>query len=777
MGNTNHNYLYADIAIIGLDDALTYAIPNALNHTDIGFEVEVELRNRIERGWVVNIHNTAPHIQDQKTSSSEQNSLFNEKIEQRIKVKEILSSHQAFIKEDLHFFKRIAEYYCVPITEVFENAVPKRKHKKPQYDYVLDLPIFEKKEAAILKSKHADQKLKIIYNLQNKNNLLKADEYEFYSEEAKKITQSLVKSGILKKEIHTETKVDTSAKKQAPNLTTQQQQAIEKIHASIDQHIFEPYLLFGITGSGKTEVYIRAIEYAIKTGGSALLIVPEIALTPQLYERFHTRLPYDIAILHSQIGSSNKWEEWEKIISQKKRIVIGARSAIFAPISDLRIIIVDEEHESSYKQAEGLRYHARDLAVMKAKERNCPVILGSATPSFESLAQAVKSKYKIIELTERATKANLPEIKLVDLQTLTKKEYASPNISNILKEEITKTLEKNEQVILFYNKRGFASFLQCTTCGKSVECPNCSLTFTYYQSKNKLCCHYCGEQRDAPKKCPRCTNTDTHTIDEEQIKKNFAELTPRGSGTEKIFDEISSLFPDTKIDRMDREVTGTKGSIEDILSKMQSGETQILIGTQMLAKGHDIPSVTLVGIIDADVGLHFPDFRASERTFQLIVQASGRAGRGSLPGKVIIQTREANHPTIVAAITNRFKAFARFELEFRKKLQYPPETRLARIIISSPDKMEAFEASQNLKQFLSNLTKSYPKNTPQLKTLGPTSAPIEKLRNRFRFHVLLKSPSAKMLSLVANQIKDWKNRIKGSKDLRVIIDIDPIDMM
>ncbi len=774
---------YAQVLIPSMGSALTYSIPERLRHINIGYEVCVEIRNRIERGWVCSLHSTAPEpppskkdIADQKS----QQSLFTEKIESKIKVKEILDGHEAFLEKDLEFFKIVSEYYCSNLSEVLENAVPRKVDERLLFGVQINFP-HDKFEDILnsLPKRATAQKAALELIIENQG-LIPGENYHQLKPNLKRAFDILVKEGHVVRV--TSNNKDTTAHESIPKpeLTTEQAQALAKIEAGISTKKYSPFLLFGITGSGKTEVYLRAIEAAIANGGSALLIVPEIALTPQLFSRFDSRLPHSIAVLHSQIGSGTKWSEWTKILNGERRIIIGARSAIFAPIKDLKIIIVDEEHESSYKQAEGLRYNARDLALIRGKNRNCPVILGSATPSFESILNAQKQSLQIIELTERATKAKLPEINVLDLKSIPRSGFASPNITNRLFEEITVALGKKEQVIIFYNKRGFASFLQCATCGKSVECPHCSVTLTYYQRKNKLSCHYCGLSRDCPEACLHCTNTETHEVEESTKKKKIGKLVPRGSGTEKVFEEIQELFPDAKIDRMDRESVGQKGSIENILAKMNTGETQILIGTQMLAKGHDLPSVTLVGIIDADVGLHFPDFRSSERTFQLIVQASGRAGRGTLPGKVIIQTREPNHPTIVAASTSRFKAFARYELEFRKKLGYPPDGRLARIIISSPDKRETSEASFNLVKFLNNLQsheeEEGKQNTPW-RILGPSPCPIEKLRGRNRWHVLIKSKSSRKLSELAREIKTWKSKIKQSIDLRVIIDIDPVDMM
>ncbi len=715
------NFSCAKVAVKGYPDLLTYGITDKTTDIAIGYEVEVELRGRTERGWVISLETESDIDQkndtqkELKKNTAQLSLIQDSEIVNVTILKPILSAHSAFTLKDLEFYNWIAEYYGSNISEVLENAVPQKSGTR--------------KTAA------------------KKNN----------------------------KEIEEVSDIPLPIE---PTLNQQQRNAFEEITKAAKNKTFIPFLLYGITGSGKTEVYLNSIKEIIKNGNSALLIVPEIALTPQILQIFQARLGSEVGVLHSKISQGERWATWNAAKEGKLKIIIGARSAIFCPLPNLSLIVVDEEHENSYKQSDGLRYNSRDLAIMRAKFNNCPVVLGSATPSFESLLHGSKGNYKVLKLTERATKVELPKIEIVDMTKHRRVSLASSNISPELYQSIKETLDKKEQIIIFYNKRGFASFLQCETCGRTCSCPNCSVTLTYYQHNKTLSCHYCGLVKKADDVCQVCTD-ETQTVIES--KKKVAKLVARGSGTEKVHDELQVLFPNARIIRMDRESTTYKDSIETILDEMKSHKADILVGTQMIAKGHDIPNVTLVGFIDSDVGLHFPDFRASERTYQLIVQAAGRAGRGLIPGKVILQTNEPNHPTIIAAVKNSFQAFARYELEYRKILSYPPHGRLGRLIVSSPSNMKAekyikeaieFINSQNIKTESTEST-----GTIKFKVLGPTKAPIEKLRGRYRWHALIKTESAKELSRLAKEIHTSAWKIKGSEDIRMVLDIDPVEML
>jgi primosomal protein N' (replication factor Y) len=561
-----------------------------------------------------------------------------------------------------------------------------------------------------------------------------------------------------------------------PKATASQEMAISAISESLNSKSFAPFLLYGVTGSGKTEVYMSAIEEALKRGGSALVVVPEIALTPQLTDQFQSRLKTPLAILHSKVGNAERWEAWESLLKGERRVAVGARSAIFAPIKNLSLIIVDEEHESSYKQSDGLHYNARDIALMRAKFMDCPVVLGSATPSFESLLNVKQGRYKLLEMPERVSDRPLPTIEIVDLSKIKRKEMSSENVSPELHDAIKETLENKGQVIILYNRRGFSSYLQCESCQEVVNCPNCSVALTYHKRRHALLCHYCDLRLPEPKRCSFCCDPNTTRLEDQDEDHKIGLLAHRGGGTEKVVDEIQEMFPDATLARMDRDTVGAKDSYRVILDSVRSGETDILIGTQMIAKGHDLPGVTLVGVIDADIGLHLPDFRTSEKTFQLITQAAGRAGRGEEPGRVIVQTRQPNHPTIVATVTGRFKAFARYEIDQRKLLSYPPWGRLLRLVISATDINIAENSAAQVSHVVKDLVEQLTDDTSAVSVLGPSTAALERLRGRFRWNILIKSQSKKMISTIASSLYEWRGA-NLNPNARLSIDVDPIDML
>lgn len=724
----------ATVVVEGLARPLYYmAIPlgGSTDACAIGSEVKIELGNRTTNGYVVEMLPYASAIAELEARAKmeaeragesggqelPQLALFSkDSIQTRgISLKSILSSVPVFLPEQIQVFRWMSEYYGVNLFDVIDNALPKRAERK------------RKAKAAAA--------------------------------------------------------VDSYIPHSPDQLTPGQDTAFKSIKQSIDSNTFSPILLFGVTGSGKTEVYIRAVKEVLAQGRGALIIVPEIALTPQLFDQFKARLGSELALLHSQIAPIERWESWHSLMTGKIRVGLGARSAVFAPIPDLGLIVVDEEHENSYKQSDGVRYHGRDVAVMRAKFANCPIVLGSATPSFESLLNVSKQRYSLAEIPDRVTMRPLPQLQIVDLNKIRRNEMPSENISPQLHAALAETLERGGQAVILYNRRGFSSYLQCETCGESVLCPDCSVTLTFHKRQNRLVCHYCSLSVAAPSHCGVCRNPKTSKIDTDDKKlakaaENVGILLHRGGGTERVVNELAALFPDVKLARMDRDTVGEKDAYRKILGDMRSGESKILVGTQMIAKGHDLPGVTLVGIIDADIGLHLPDFRSSEKVFQLITQAAGRAGRGKEPGRVLVQTRQPDHPTIVATVTGRFKAFARFELEQRRALKYPPWGRLLRVIISVADRRGALEAAEHVGNLVRSIVREMnsDKDPNALMVLGPTPAPIEKLSGRYRWHLLVKSQSARALSLLAQQLLYWKSQSKPN-DVRVSVDIDPYDML
>jgi primosomal protein N' (replication factor Y) len=538
----------------------------------------------------------------------------------------------------------------------------------------------------------------------------------------------------------------------APHLMDEQREAVTKIRESLAEAAFAVHLLHGVTGSGKTEVYLRAIAGLAATGKGAIVLVPEIALTPQLLNRFRGRFGDRVAVLHSGLTDRERADEYRRIQAGQVDVVVGARSAVFAPFAKLGLIIVDEEHENSYKQDEGLRYHARDVAIMRAKLENAVAVLGSATPSLESFYNAKSGKYRYLRLEKRVDHRPMPEVLIIDVKTLPKNTLYSPRLI----EDIAKRLAKNEQTLLLLNRRGFSSVLICRDCGTAVKCPSCSVSLTFHKSEGKLKCHYCGFFSQPPDKCPSCQGIDLKLI---------------GSGTQKIEEELQTLFPDARLKRMDSDSVKGRDAYERLLRQVDRREVDILLGTQMIAKGHDFPAVTLVGVIDADVGLNLPDFRSAEKTFQLITQAAGRAGRGELGGEVVIQTMNPNHYSIQHSTTHDYAGFYAEEIVFRRELHYPPLGRIIKIEVKSPHADRAREAATAAQNRIRYLMRG--KDTL---ILGPAPAPIARVRGQFRFQLLLLSQQRDKMRMLALEGKKAVEEKYGRK-CKVIIDVDPVNLM
>jgi primosomal protein N' (replication factor Y) (superfamily II helicase) len=538
----------------------------------------------------------------------------------------------------------------------------------------------------------------------------------------------------------------------APHLMDEQREAVTKIRESLADAAFAVHLLHGVTGSGKTEVYLRAIARLAATGKGAIVLVPEIALTPQLLNRFRGRFGDRVAVLHSGLTDRERADEYRRIQAGQVDVVVGARSAVFAPFAKLGLIIVDEEHENSYKQDEGLRYHARDVAIMRAKLENAVAVLGSATPSLESFYNAKSGKYRYLRLEKRVDHRPMPEVLIIDVKTLPKNTLYSPRLI----EDIAKRLAKNEQTLLLLNRRGFSSVLICRDCGTAVKCPSCSVSLTFHKSEGKLKCHYCGFFSLPPDKCPSCQGIDLKLI---------------GSGTQKIEEELQTLFPDARLKRMDSDSVKGRDAYERLLGQVDRREVDILLGTQMIAKGHDFPAVTLVGVIDADVGLNLPDFRSAEKTFQLITQAAGRAGRGELGGEVVIQTMNPNHYSIRHSTTHDYAGFYAEEIVFRRELHYPPFGRIIKIEVKSPQADRASEAATAAQNRIRYLMRG--KDTL---LLGPAPAPIARVRGQFRFQLLLLSQQRDKMRMLALEGKKAVEEKYGRK-CKVIIDVDPVNLM
>ncbi len=537
-------------------------------------------------------------------------------------------------------------------------------------------------------------------------------------------------------------------------LNQHQRQALERIEAELNNRQNPVFLLHGVTGSGKTEVYLRLIRKALKNGRSAILLVPEISLTPYLVDFFHSCFPEELALMHSGLSAGERLDEWERIREGEARLVIGARSAVFAPVKNPGLIIIDEEHENTYKQSNYPCYHARGAAIIRAQVEEFPVLLGSATPSLESYYFARQGHYCYLSLPERAGEGEMPARRIIDM----KEEVKEGNyglLSAPLKAAIEERLNQNEQVLLFLNRRGFASFILCQHCGETIKCNNCDITLTYHKSENSLRCHYCDYQQPVPGECPACSS---------KILQDF------GAGTERVEDTVAGLFPGARVSRMDLDTTGRKDSHRKILSQVDQGEVDILIGTQMIAKGHDFHNITLVGVLGTDLILNLPDFRSAERTFQLINQVSGRAGRGAKPGEVLIQTYNPDNFVVRAARENLPENFYRKELRLRENLFYPPISRLVRILLRAEEKNDLMKAAEEIR-------KSFSGNWYQrLKVLGPAPAPLLKIRGEYRYHILLFFSSTAERREYLPKIRE---EVEGLCPRRVelLVDVDPLSML
>ncbi len=544
-----------------------------------------------------------------------------------------------------------------------------------------------------------------------------------------------------------------------PTLTDEQVSVLRELGTMLGESEPKPVLLEGVTGSGKTEVYLRLIASAREQGGSAIVLVPEIALTPQLAGRFRGRFGGDVAVLHSGLTDRDRAAEWHRVRRGEAQIVVGARSAVFAPILRPRVIIVDEEHDSSFKQAEGLRYQGRDLAVVRAKLAGALVVLGSATPSIETVHNAERGRYAHLRLRQRVDSRPMPTVSLVDLRGRERiKPEGGIQPSNLLSPELTtalrETVSRGEQSIVFLNRRGHSTSILCRDCGSVCKCEQCSVAMTWHERRRRLVCHYCGAREEAPDTCPSC----------QSVRLLYA-----GAGTEKLEDELIAAAPGARIGRLDRDTAGTTAKLEAVLGRFSAGEIDILVGTQMVAKGHDFPGVTLVAVLLADAGLHQPDFRSGERTAQLLTQVAGRAGRGLKPGRVLIQTYSPDAAAIRAVITHDYRTFAESEIRERQSAEYPPYNRLCLVRIESDEEKTGNAIATQLAKGLA------PSAGAELTILGPAPASMPMLRGRFRFQILLKASKPTVVRAAVAKLRQVLP--KPPAGVRVTVDVDPVDMM
>ncbi|OGV38255.1 MAG: primosomal protein N' [Lentisphaerae bacterium GWF2_49_21] len=730
---------------LSLDRSFDYLIPEEMeSQVHTGVQVYIPFGKTQRRGYVVGVKNESSYPLDKLK-----------------KIDSVCEVHPKIPDTLLRLGKWISEYYCCSQEQAVRALLPsavrsgKIKRKRIKLYYLVSPE--EAQKYIFEKGKKSPARTKVIQLLLQHPGASS----EFIKRETsagKSILTALVKGKMLieeDKEVYRNPFANTEYVKSAPpELTTEQKAAVDKISGMMGSPAAKPHalLLYGVTGSGKTEVYLRAISVALQQGKDSIVLVPEISLTPQTTERFRSRFGDMVSVLHSSLSDGERFDEWTRIHRGQVKIVVGARSALFAPFKNLGLIIVDEEHENSYKQDEAPRYHARDVAVMRGFMEKAVVILGSATPSFESYHNAYTGKYAMAELTKRIDNCVMPKIKIVDMQIEFMK-GAGKIFSGELVDEIRGRLEKGEQTIIFLNRKGFATRMICTKCGYVASCSECSMTYTYSKKRESLSCHLCGAVIPAHKSCPQCGDP---------------EIRYKGLGTERLDNIAEELFPHAKIARMDHDTMTHKDSYEKVLREFRNRKIDILIGTQMIAKGLDFPNVTLVGIINADLSLYFSDFRAEERTFQLLTQVAGRSGRGDIPGEVLIQSFKSQNTAIQCSKNNDYLKFYNEQLVFRKKLNFPPFSHLIIVHFRGPDEKQLAKFAD---EFLEKLR---PHLSKEIKVAGPQPSPMTRIKAKYRYMIMFRGDRMKEFR---EALRELTLHSKRPTDIDCYVDVDAVNLM
>jgi primosomal protein N' (replication factor Y) len=751
---------FVEVALpLPLFQTFTYAVEEGLaNPVAIGSRVVVPLRNGKEIGVVVGLADVSPLKRKPKA------------------VLESPDVEPAIGASLLELCKWMADYYLVPLGVTLRAVLPaaltgaEDPHPARKTQRVVrlgvDIPSLLQRDKVFARARQQRTVFELVESLGGRTTV---EQLTSQAEFSPSVLKSLEKRGyviIENEEIERDpflTRGGISATRLQP--TPAQQTAVDAMVAAARGEVF---LLHGITGSGKTLVYIELLRKIVdERGQTAIVLVPEIALTPQTVDRFRAAFGDRIAVLHSALSEGERYDAWLALKRGEKRIVVGARSAVFAPLENLGAIIVDEEHESSYKQGETPRYHAREVAIVRAKNEGAVTVLGSATPSLESWANAASGKFKLLTLPERVGGGKLPDVQVIDLRKLATP-YTSMAQGGIdygavirepLHDAIVETMRRGEQSILLLNRRGYSSFVQCIDCGSVATCPHCSITLTHHRNPERLICHYCLHKEDPRPDCPRCGGRN---------------LRQRGLGTQQVERLLSERFPSARIARMDFDTTSGKWAHTRILDRVGAGEVDILLGTQMIAKGLDFPNVTLVGVVDADVGINFPDFRASERCFQLLSQVSGRAGRGAKGGRVLIQTRLPAHHAVRYAVSHDYVSFVRDEMEGRVDPPYPPNVRLANIVFSGLVEDSTAKLAIHAGEWLRELIAT--RAGEEVIVVGPAPCPIERIKSRWRWHVLLKTAHPGELTRVGRYFME-RFEVPNTAQLRVTLDRDPVALL
>ena len=723
--------MYANVIIEygvkALNKTFIYKIPEELkDKIKVGIKVYVPFGKMEVFGFVMEIVNSNDTEYDAKEII-------------RIDNEELVLS-----KELMDVGKYLSSITLCTLITAYQTMLPsslkikKQEHNYDKFDEYLVLTDKLKAMEYICKYPRRMAQIKAINNILEVGKLNK-------KEVSSEIVKALEENGIITIEKVSKYRINKGSDEIVKKTLTEDQ---ERVYKSVDFNKYDTYLLYGVTGSGKTEVYIKWIEKCISEGKNAIMLVPEISLTTQIAKRFYEAFGSDVAIFHSSLSEGEKYDEYLKILRGEVHVVVGTRSAIFVPLKNLGIIIIDEEDSSSYKQDNNPRYHVRDMAIYRGKYNNIPVVLGSATPTLESKARADKGVYKLLKLSNRVGNAKLPIIHVIDMEGEMKKRNLI--FSDFLQNKIREKLSRKEQVILLLNRRGFSTFITCSNCGYTYKCPSCDITLTFHKSTNNLICHYCGYQKKKDEVCPEC---------------HEASLNYYGLGTERLEEKIKEMYPDARVVRMDQDTTRNKGSHEKIIGEFKEYKYDILLGTQMISKGLDFPKVTLVGVINADASLNIPDYRSSEVTYSLLSQVAGRAGRSEMPGEVIIQTFNPDNYVIECVKSNNYDKFYLQEMNFRKKLRYPPYYYLVGIKVIGKVYEKTIEDARKVKKYLDdNLNK-------ETIVLGPTTASVFRFNNEYRMQIIIKY---KFDDKLMATLKDLDNIFSGNKDNYLEIDFNPL---
>ena len=739
---------YAEVAVpLHVFQTFTYRLtPEQIADAEIGARLVVPLGRNVVTAYIVNLLDQLPEdladidIKDAQT---------------------LVDSAPVCSPEILQLARWVADYYACPIGEVIKAALPPGMTPKRRTASFAKPKL--RRFVRLLQSsdeKLTDAQRRVISTLESSGpmslqSLLQtaAVSASTVSSLEKKARVEVYDEAIRRDPFNTSTRFKVE---DDHTLTTAQASVLEQIEQQMNSGDYSAFLLHGVTGSGKTEIYMRAMQKALNVGRSAMMLVPEIALTPVFSRQLRARFGDRVAIFHSSLQRGERFDEWTRVRNGDARVVIGTRSAVFAPVKNLGLIVVDEEHESSYRQQESPYYNARDVAIVRAQKESATVVLGSATPSLESFHNARKGKYQLLTLPERIAARPMAAARIVDMRTVFARHGKPRVFSDELLEAIRETRERNEQSIILLNRRGYSSFILCRSCGETIQCPNCDVTLTYHRAERVIVCHYCNHREAVPRVCPSCGKKYIYYV---------------GEGTEQLEEMLKLLFPALRVARIDRDTTARRKSFEQSLADFSAGRIDTLVGTQMLAKGHDFPNVTLVGVVSVDAGLALPDFRSAERTFQLITQVAGRAGRGDRPGKVLIQTYHPYHYALRHACAQDYEGFYDEELRYRQNHSYPPFVALASLLIHGPDLGRVRGDSLELRRQLDLVNQDR-----KCRILGPAPAPLSRLKGEHRFQMLIKARSRKSLREVADAA--MKSVAESGVNLRSInLEIDPVSIM